>query len=161
MKIMKKLTLTFLFSLFALSQVFAGEGNEFTVDRSKIKKEMSNLNDLETYVNQHEGITAEEIKSEALVNPEMKNLAQILNEDLPLGIPSFWWGFGAGCVGAASFYGACWLGLGAVFFVYFMTDENKEEAKKALWGCLAGTAVGILLYFVVFTVLFGLEFYAF
>jgi hypothetical protein len=36
-----------------------------------------------------------------------------------------------------------------------MTDENKEEAKKALFGCLAGTAVGIAIGALIWIVWFG------
>jgi hypothetical protein len=30
-----------------------------------------------------------------------------------------------------------------------MTDNDMDETKKALWGCLAGTGISVLLYFVV------------
>lgn len=49
-----------------------------------------------------------------------------------LGIPSFLWG--------------CAFGLLGVIFVYIMTDNNKDEAKKAFYGCLTWTAIWIIYY---------------
>ena len=47
-----------------------------------------------------------------------------------LGIPSFLWGCGLGVVG--------------ILVVYIVSDEDKVETKKALWGCLAWTAVVVV-----------------
>lgn len=49
-----------------------------------------------------------------------------------LGIPSFLWG--------------CVFGVLGLIVVYLMTDNNKEQTKKALYGCIVGTVVSIALY---------------
>ena len=54
-------------------------------------------------------------------------------DELALGIPSFLWG--------------CVLGWVGMLIVYLVT-ENKEQTKKALWGCLAGTAIEVAIYVV-------------
>lgn len=51
-----------------------------------------------------------------------------------LGIPSFLWG--------------CVLGLAGLIIVYIVTDNNREEVKKAFTGCLVSVAVAGLLYLV-------------
>jgi hypothetical protein len=53
--------------------------------------------------------------------------------DAPLGIPSFVWGF-------------C-LGVPGIAIVYFVA-EDKDETMKALWGCVANTAIGLVVYII-------------
>jgi apolipoprotein N-acyltransferase len=48
-----------------------------------------------------------------------------------LGIPSFLWGCGLGVVGMA--------------VVYIVSNQNMDETKKSLWGCLTWTAVVVVL----------------
>lgn len=50
----------------------------------------------------------------------------------PLGIPSFLWG--------------CCLGVSGLIVVYIVTDNDREEVKKALNGCLVSGVVVIALY---------------
>ena len=60
-------------------------------------------------------------------------------DDLPLGIPGFWWGFCLGLVG--------------ILLVYILMEdspERKEETKKALIGALIWVGVWIVLWLVVF-----------
>lgn len=45
----------------------------------------------------------------------------------PLGIPAFLWG--------------CVFGILGLALVYFMTGQDGEQTKKALWGCIVGTLV--------------------
>lgn len=53
----------------------------------------------------------------------------------PLGIPAFIWG----CVG----------GIAGVAIVHFI-EEDKDETKMALWGCVAQSVVGTIVYIVAF-----------
>ncbi len=50
----------------------------------------------------------------------------------PLGIPSFLWG--------------CILGVIGILLVYILTDGDKLETKKALWGMLVWVGVWVILY---------------
>jgi hypothetical protein len=45
----------------------------------------------------------------------------------PLGIPSFLWG--------------CVFGIFGLALVYFMTGQDSEQTRKALWGCVLGTLI--------------------
>jgi cytochrome c biogenesis protein CcdA len=55
----------------------------------------------------------------------------------PLGIPSFLWG--------------CILGVVGILLVYILTDGDKAETKKALWGMLVWIGVWVVLYVGVFS----------
>jgi zinc transporter ZupT len=63
-------------------------------------------------------------------------LSSSASDELALGIPSFLWG--------------CVFGIVGVLVVYLMTDENKDQTKKAFFGCIAGSLIGTVLYVVVF-----------
>ena len=60
-------------------------------------------------------------------------------DDLPLGIPGFWWGFCLGLVG--------------ILLVYILMEdspERKEQTKKAVIGALIWVGIWLLLWLVVF-----------
>lgn len=106
----------------------------FSFDKNKIEVEMSELTEIETYA------TANELdyKTAYQANPSLFNLESEINTtsfmiyaDPPLGIPSFAWGF---CCGFA--------GIG---IVYFMT-EDRDETKKALYGCVANVVISAVVY---------------
>ncbi|MFB6316983.1 hypothetical protein [Saccharicrinis sp. FJH54] len=63
----------------------------------------------------------------------------------PLGIPSFLWG----CL-------LSWVGL---LLVYLLTEENKDETRKALWGCIANAGVWGLYF--VGSLVFSYSFYGY
>ena len=66
--------------------------------------------------------------------------------EVPLGIPAFWWGFAGGCIGMGTLYG-CLLGPAAVGFIYF-TTEDHDQTLRSFWGCLTGSVVGLVFFFV-------------
>ncbi len=125
--------------------VKASNADLFQVDETGVKQKLNGLNQLENYVNKHEGVTLSDLKanhSEMLANVEDSDAQGILGTlsafgDTPLGIPAFVWGL---CLG--------WVGI---VIVYFVTDD-KEETKKALWGCLLGSAIYAIFY-VIYVVL--------
>ena len=45
----------------------------------------------------------------------------------------------------ASFLWGCAFGWVGLLIVYLVTDNDKEQTKKALWGCLAN-GVAIVVY---------------
>jgi cytochrome c biogenesis protein CcdA len=59
----------------------------------------------------------------------------------PLGIPSFLWG--------------CILGIVGVLIVYIITDGDKAETKKSLWGFLVAVGVYVVLYVGVYSWAWG------
>lgn len=58
-----------------------------------------------------------------------------------LGIPSFLWGCGLGVVG--------------LLVVYIVSDEDKVETKKAMWGCITSTAVVTVINVIWWSALWG------
>lgn len=120
----------------------------FTIDKATISSEMTDLSALESYVEMNQGITLTDVQSmnsaltTNVLTAEESPFSQtsILRRggDAPLGIPSFVWGF-------------C-LGVPGIAIVYFVSDD-KDETMKALWGCVAETAlVGVIyvIYLVAF-----------
>lgn len=65
----------------------------------------------------------------------------------PGALNSFWWSFVLSAVGTYSIYGVV-LGPISVLVVYLSSDADKAETKKALWGWLAGSAVGATAKFI-------------
>ena len=119
-----------------------------SVDENYIETVFQDLNQLENYVVQHNGVTLQQLKvlGNALVaNVEMSPLGVLgvnsITGEPPLGIPSFLWG--------------CVLGWVGILIVYLTTDGDNEEVKKSLYGCIVGTVGGVLFYFVFLGLLFG------
>jgi len=114
----------------------AGNSELFNYDKEIVQTIFSDLEELENYVNGNDDITLSSLylSETGLAAPGSEIPLPSLFVELPLGIPAIIWGVVLGPVG--------------VVLVYYLTDEDKEEAKKALYGCLAGgvlwAAVGIL-----------------
>lgn len=136
---MKKFSVLFVF-MFVFYTLQAGVSDVFSVDKSKINTEMNDLNELENYVLQNDGITLTEMKSDNNVlalnivtgaDSPYSQSSLFRRGDPPLGIPSFVWGL---CVG--------WVGI----LVVHLVADDRDETMKALWGCLVGGAVGVIFY---------------
>ncbi len=143
---MKKTLLTSVFVLFAaVAGVFAGNADLFSYDKNELNNEFAELNSLENYVKINEGLTLTSLVAEN--NPLVSGITMrnpfapaIPFDEVPLGIPSFWWG--------------CCIGVWGIAVVYFVT-EDKEEVKKAIKGCVVGTLVGLVLYVGVYVWVLG------
>jgi hypothetical protein len=72
-------------------------------------------------------------------NPVPKHKKQFLS---PGNIPSFWWSFILSAIGAYTIY-AIGIGPISVLVVYFASKKNKIEVRKATWGWITGTLLGI------------------
>ena len=119
----------------------------FNYDESKISEEFKDLDILEKLLIENPGVTLNEIV-------EKNSAYQYLlytGSYFPLGIaeisapgkiPSFWWAFTLSIIGSYTLYGAV-AGPIAVGVVYFATDKDKGETKKAIYGCLTGTVLGL------------------
>lgn len=131
------------FSIMASTTTNAVEFDEsvFSYDDDLLLAELSELNELDAYIEANEGTTFDELSNEN--SPLIANIESTAspmgmadqNGEPPLGIPSFLWGCVFGVVGLA--------------IVYIMTDSDMDETKKAMWGCVASTAVSVVLYMVV------------
>lgn len=110
-----------------------------------IEEDFAQLNEIEAYVNTN-GVTLEQLKSEnsALLDGiEISNesTAALLADELPLGVPAFWWG--------------CVLTVLGVVLVYVLTDQDKDQTKKALYGCLVTGGLWLVYVLVVGSIGFG------
>jgi len=129
---MKKNVLTIIAIIFMSYASIASNSDLFKIDFNAVNQEFTELNIVEDMVVANPDLTysslsisdAGLIESLSLVPNSAVPLA---NGNAVLGIPSFWWG--------------CGLGLVGVGVVYFLTDKDSSEAKKALWGCLVGSLV--------------------
>ncbi len=114
------------------------ESQVMTFNEQAVNAEFEKLNKLEEFVAANEGVTIEEVQNTELTQ-DLKLDTNVTNAvaagELPLGIPAFWWG--------------CVLGLLGVLAVYLITDKDKDQTKKALYGCLAWTVLWVVYYFVV------------
>lgn len=130
---MKKLSILSVILLIAFTvNTFAEDPGLFTYDKSTVESEMASLNQLESYVYDHPGITFEELKEEGnplateIAGPNSLNSLNLMYEKA-LGIGGFWWG--------------CCLGPAGILVVYLVT-EDKAETRSSIIGCV----VGSLLY---------------
>lgn len=120
-------------------KVMADNAQLFQLDQKSISDKFQGLNNLENFVNQHDGVTLTEMQAnhnELLKEMDTNSANSIVSvlgafKDTPLGIPSFVWGL---CFGVAG-----------IAIVYFVTD-SKDEAMSALWGCVVGSVVGVVIY---------------
>lgn len=109
------------------------ESQVMTFNEQAVNAQFEKLNKLEEFVNANEGVTIEDVQNTELTQ-DLKLDTNVTNAvaagELPLNIPAFWWG--------------CVLGLLGVLAVYLITDKDKEQTKKALYGCLAWTVLWVV-----------------
>ncbi len=101
---------------------------------NEIKNSFTELDELENYLSRHPELSLNEVKDQ---KPELVadlnlventgTLAPAAMRDLPL-VGGFWYG--------------CCLGVIGLALVYFITDKDRSEVRKALWGCLLFTFLG-------------------
>ncbi|MEN8119591.1 MAG: hypothetical protein ABFS35_04565 [Bacteroidota bacterium] len=118
----------------------------FSYDESKISEEFKDLDNLEKLLIENPGITLNEIVEHYpdfsyFLYKENYSPFGITEISAPGKIPSFWWAFSFSIIGSYTLYGAV-AGPIAVGVVYFSTDKNKAESKKAIYGCVTGTVLG-------------------
>ncbi len=134
---MKKLIILLLITSASSWMVSASNVGLFKFDETKLEQVFSELNELEKVVMEHENLTLTDLNTSPLLKASLSqetiNLVETMEPDEhPMGIPSFCWG---GCFGIAG-----------VFLAYIFSDEDKEEAKKALYGCLVQGVCGGIGY---------------
>ncbi|MBK6610412.1 MAG: hypothetical protein IPI59_02055 [Sphingobacteriales bacterium] len=138
---MKKFLFVLMLGIIGQFVANAHNADLFTIDEQRIEQKMNNLNQVEQMLNANPGMSFDALKAQ---NAELANSIDAQNSSLnlingsfgaepPLGIPSFIWGFCLGIVG--------------VVVVYLLTDEDKSETKKALFGCIASAVIWTVLWF--------------
>ena len=112
-------------------------------DKSSLEQDFESLNALEARI-KAENLTFKDLDANTVSSLSLKEdvqgslVAVAGADDLPLGIPGFWWGFCLGLVG--------------ILLVYILMEDSpdrKEETKKALIGALIWVGVWILLWILV------------
>ena len=143
---MKKVFFTLVAVFFMGISAFASNADLFELDYSAVDQEFTELNSLAQVVEANPDLTYSTLS--ATNAGLVESMSLMPNAAMPLargnavlGIPSFWWG--------------CALGIVGVGVVYFLTDQDADEAKKALWGCLASSVGAVLFYFVFWGLLFA------
>jgi hypothetical protein len=123
---MNRIILSLSFLLVSISS-FAIEP-DFTLNETELTLSFDELNTLERFINENPNLSIEEIKAQNqdLVGNVSFESSAIVNPAgaMPI-VGSFWWG--------------CVLGIVGLLLVYFITDNDKEQTKKALVGCVIGT----------------------
>jgi prolipoprotein diacylglyceryltransferase len=108
--------------------VNANNADLFSYDQNQVAQELSQLQSLENYVSANPDITLSSLQAEN--NSLIANLNLSTNDmsgfafsgETAFGVPSFLWG--------------CVFSIVGVAVVYFVTDEDKDETKKAFYGCI-------------------------
>lgn len=123
---MKKIVLSLIVT-FTFSSLWANTEFEKTIS----DKEFEKLQKIEAFVEENSEVTLADLQksnSELLANVELldETSTTTLNavKDMPL-LGGFWWG--------------CCLGIIGLALVYFITDNDRDQVKKAFIGCLIAT----------------------
>lgn len=151
---MKKIFILVLFLVFT-SKISAITINAalFEYDAEKVEAAFAGLDELEHLLEANPDWTIADV---AFRLPQYSYMLENVNP-VPLGLtgisapgnfPSFWWAFSFSIVGSYFIYGAV-AGPIAVAIVYFNTDKDKAETKKAIYGCLTGTVLGLGIRYLV------------
>ena len=139
---MKKLLLLMSFALAVVIKVYANDADMFSYDKTAVKAALSELSVLETYVTEHPAIAVvNETKSGSyMINGiELMSSRFMSGGDVPLGIPAFFWG--------------CVFGVVGVAIVYFVTNGDKDQVRKAIYGCIPWVVVWAF-YFILWDAVF-------
>ena len=125
----------------------------FDYDEEKVKESFSELNQLENLLLQNPDLSLADIafrfpQYSYMLEEETVNPLRVANMSAPGNFSSFWFAFSLSLVGSYFIYGAA-AGPIAVAIVYFNSDKSKPETKKAIYGCLTGTVLGLGIRYLV------------
>lgn len=128
---MKKITALFAFFLAGFAAVATTPATDFDVNAATFEQEFADLDKIEAFVEANEGITLNELSTnhrEILADVTLiEDTSMLMTADKMPIIGGFWWG--------------CILGIVGLALVYFITDNDRDEVKKALIGCLITTVL--------------------
>jgi len=126
----------------------------FTLDETELNAAMKELNELEKYLALNEGTSYNDLLiagSDLIANfsDTSSPMGMMQEGEAPLGIPAFLWG--------------CFLGWVGILLLYIVTDNDKEQVKKALKGCLVAgglyIVIGVVYVVLVATYVSSVEYY--
>ncbi len=132
----KILLLSMLAIIISASTLFAGEADDFKINKAQVQDEFADLKLLEQSVVDHNFMTLSEMENNNLLSSEFAsmNMSSSMMSESALGIPGFWWG--------------CIFGPLGILVVYLVSDNDRAEVKSAFTGCIVGTAVSAVLYLI-------------
>lgn len=126
-----KVTLFFFLMCLIIGTTFAADADlEFKT--ATVEDEFTKVNKLEQYLSEHPDMTFEKVKQ---TKPELLEGIDLISntntnfapsKDMPL-VGGFWWG--------------CCLGVVGLALVYFITDHDQDQVRKAFWGCIIATVL--------------------
>jgi len=138
MKSIFKITIIILWCILGGSRVAANNYDLFNYNQKEIQAVVSDLSTLENFIEHNHTTHLEELQriGTLMVNGLVinSNPFSLAGGEPPLGIPSFLWG--------------CCFGVTGLIIVYIVTDNDKEEVKKALHGCAVTGAVIVVFYLI-------------
>lgn len=114
------------------------EESAFSYDEDEMSEALSELNELDAYLEMNVDQTYASLAESG--NPLIADIESTASPmgmagqdgEPPLGIPSFLWG--------------CVFGIIGLLIVFVATDSDKDETRKAMWGCVASTVVSGVIY---------------
>ena len=129
---MKKLTTAFFALILTTVTTFAASPDaDFETGADTFGNEFAELDKVEAYINANEGITLDELTTnhrEVLADVTLiEDTSTMFTADRMPIVGGFWWG--------------CLLGIVGLVLVYFITDNDRDEVRKALIGCVITTLV--------------------
>ncbi len=128
-------------SLLISSALMASGSEDFNFDNQSLEREFSALSALEALVVSNNYPDIAEMEENSMLAPDFLSNNQPFHDqgEDPLGIPGFWWG--------------CVLGPVGIIAAYILSDNNKEQARMALNGCIVATAVEVAVILVWYVVI--------
>jgi hypothetical protein len=128
---MKKLTIVFALFLTTFAVFAVTPDSNFELDAATLEAEFSDLDKIESFIENNDGVTLQELTAERADLLESVTLTAdtstvFTTEEMPI-LGGFWWG--------------CCLGIVGLALVYFITDNDRDEVKKALIGCVISSLV--------------------
>jgi hypothetical protein len=145
---MRKLILLSFLACFASFSTFANDADLFNLDYNAVQTELAGLDQLSDMVAANADLTYTSLK--------LSNASMVNGLNLVAGMASPFSTFGEPLLGVPSFLWGCVFGPIGMVVVYIGTEEDKEETKKAMWGCIVSSAsytvVWIIYYVAVLSV---------
>jgi hypothetical protein len=132
---MKRLLVILILAIAVIFNTKANDTDLFSYDKAAVMTALEYLSNIESYITSNPAISINDLMKTGnfLINGIDVSTAPFgINGEAPLGCPSFLWG--------------CTLGVAGIILVYIFSDEDKEEAKKALWGCVTLYAIVGVIY---------------
>lgn len=124
---MKTFFLSFIISLGSALNLYSSDAYLFDLDYEQVKNEFYNLDQIVNIIENNPDYDYFSISGtyqKLVIDSNLKPESSIMtNQGNPfLGIPSFLWGCVTGPLG--------------ILIAYVGTENDENEAKKALWGCI-------------------------